>query len=122
MRKAACIGIAVLALLLGPNAFWLARSTVRIENRSSAPVPSVVLAACSLELDLGTLSAGSSVLRVLPQCGDDTLVVSSGDAEVCRLYVEGSLYHVRAWFSSPDEGDCGYGSPPFSPLLVLQLL
>jgi hypothetical protein len=122
LLKAACIGVVVAAVIIGPNAFWLARSTVRIENRGSARVPSVVLAACSETLQLGPLPAGSSVFRVLPQCGDDTLVISSGLAQVCRLYVEGSLYHVQAWFSSPDEGDCEYDSPPFSPLLVSQLL
>ena len=122
MLKPACIGTVFAAILIGPNAFWLARSTVRIENRGSTHVPSVVLAACSETLQLGPLRAGSSVFRVLPQCGDDTLVISSSLAQVCRLYVEGSLYHVQAWFLAPDEGDCEYDSPPFWPLLLSQLL
>ena len=118
----ACIGAAVAAALIAPNAFWLARSTLRIENRGLAPVSSVVLQACSQSFRLGRLAPGSAVFRVLPKCGDDTLIISSGSAQVCTLYVEGSLYHIRAWFSSPGDGDCEYGSPPFSPLLLSEWL
>ena len=84
-------------------------------------MPDLVLEACAEKQALGSLAAGSAVFRVLPQCGDDSLAISSGSQEVCRIYVEGDLYHIHAWFSSPTKGDCAYGSPPFSPLLVSQL-
>lgn len=122
MLKAAGIAVAILMLIVGPNAFWLARSTVRIENQGAVAVPSVTLTVCSKDIPLGPLAPASAIFRVLPQCGDDTLTVSADSIEVCRMYVEESLYHIRVRVP-PDEGsDCTYGEPPFSPLLLMDLL
>jgi hypothetical protein len=122
LAKTASIAIGLAALVIAPNALWLSRSTVRIENRSALAVESVALEACSQRVELGDLAAGASVFRLLPRCGDDTLIVSARASAICMLYVEGDLYHVRAWFSTAESGDCEYGSPPFSPLLLAELL
>jgi hypothetical protein len=121
-RLTALAAILGMAALFAPNAFWLFRSTVRIENRGAETAPAVVYTACATPVALGPLPAGASRFRVLPQCGDDSLVVVSAAGEVCRIYVEGELYHVRVWFASPGSGGCEYTTPPFSPLLVRELL
>ncbi len=116
--------VGVMVLILGPNLLWLNRSTVRIENRSGQPIHDVVLFACSEPKSLGTLTVGVLRFEFLPNCGDDTLEIRAGtQPSECRLYVEGDLYHVRAWFSSATTADCTYGgAPPFTPLLLIEWL
>jgi len=112
-----------IAVLLGPNLAWTNWSTVRIENRGAQPIDDVVVHACGESTSLGPLPAGSSRFRFLPKCGDDSLEIGSNLVSICTLYVEGEMYHVRAWFSSPTDGDCAYGGmPPFSPLFLAELL
>jgi hypothetical protein len=122
--KRVVILFGLIILLIGPNLLWLNRSTIRIENRSAQRIEDVVLYACSQPRSLGPLAPGSSRFHVLPKCGDDSLEVRSGlTSTSCRIYVEGEMYHIRAWFSSPTTGDCTYGGmPPFSPLLLTELL
>lgn len=116
------IGLAV--FVLGPNLLWLNRSTVRVENRSGKLIHDVVLFACSTPKSLGPLAAGASRFEILPKCGDDTLEIRAGLAPTdCHTYVEGDMYHVRAWFPSPTTANCTYGgSPPFTPLLLTEWL
>lgn len=115
--------VATAAIAVSPNLLWLVRSTVRIENRGPSAVSELVLEACSESLRLGELGPGDSVLRILPRCGDDTFVMSTGTHEGCTLYVEESMYHVRAWISPSGEPGCDYGgSTPFTPLLLLELI
>lgn len=111
-------------LLLGPNLLWLNWSTVRIENRGSQPIEEAILFVCEQPMNLGRLTPGASRFRFLPQCGDESLEIRTGQhATSCHLYVKGDLYHVRAWFTSPTTGECRYGgSPPFSPLSLAELL
>lgn len=115
--------VAMIVLLVSPNLLWLNRSTVRIENRSSELIEDAVLFACEKPISLGRLAPGASRFEFLPKCGDDSLEIRAGlMATNCRLYVEGDLYHVRAWFSSPTTGDCTYGGmPPITPLLLTEL-
>ncbi len=84
----------------------------------------IVLWACERAFPLGTLPPGASRFRVLPQCGDDSVELHAGGAPTnCRIYVEGELYHVRAWFASATTGECLYGgAPPLSPVLVVEAL
>lgn len=121
LKKVALVLIGLVALVVAPNALWFARSTIRVENRGPDAVESLTLSACSTSREIGPLAAGASSFHVLPACGDDTAVISIGNAQLCVLYVEGSLYHVKAWVSSTIRGHCEYGSPPFAPLLITQL-
>ena len=114
----------VLALLLGPNLLWLNWSTVRIENRGSQSIEEAVLFVCEQPVSLGRLVPGTSRFRFLPKCGDDSLEIRADRRSTnCKIYVEGEMYHVRAWFASPTTGDCIYGgSPPLTPLFLAELL
>ena len=49
-----------------------------------------------------------SVFRFLEACGDDTLTIHVADAEYCRTYVEGELYHVDATINSRTAVSCKY--------------
>lgn len=122
-RWVLALGVVALgvALVLGPNLFWLARSSVRIENRDVVDLTRLSYQACSQSFPIERLEAGESVFRVLSACGDDSLVILSEGIEVCVLYVEGDMTHVRAHLTSPREGECSYGSPPFAPLLIFEL-
>jgi hypothetical protein len=121
--KTAFILLGLLVTLVGPNLLWLSRSTIRIENRSTQPVENVVLFACDKPINLGLLSAGASRFQVLPSCGDDSLEVRAGEMPSnCRMYVEGDLYHVQAWFTSSTSAECSYGRMiPFWPFLIVEL-
>lgn len=117
------LGTVAAVLAVAPNLLWLVRSTVRVENTGSDVVSGVVLEACSRARPLGPLEPGASVLRVLPRCGDDTLVLSTAAGESCGLYVEPGMYHVRASIATSGEPGCEYGgSPPFTPLLLIELI
>lgn len=111
-------------LLLGPNLLWLNWSTVRIENRGSQSIEDAVLFVCEQPVHLGRLTPGASRFRFLPKCGDESLEIRAGQHSTNgRIYVEGDLYHVRAWFTSPTTGDCTYGgSFPLTPLFLAELL
>lgn len=110
-------------VLLGPNLLWLNWSTVRIENRGSQPIEEAILFVCEQPVNLGRLIPGASHFQFLPKCGDDTLEIRAGQHSTnCTIYVEGDMYHVLAWFTSPTTGDCIYeGKPPFIPLLLAEL-
>lgn len=122
--KVVTILCGVALLLLGPNLLWLNWSTVRIENRGAQPLDDAVLVACEQAMSLGRLAPGASRFLFLPKCGDDSVQTRVGRHDTnCRLYVEGDMYHVRAWFNSPTTGDCIYGGmPPVTPLLLAELL
>ena len=110
-------------LLVGPNLFWLSRSTARVENRAAQAAAPVVMLACGKETSLGSIAPGASRFVVLPKCGDDTLEIRVGAQPArCRTYIEGEMYHVRARLTSSTTADCAYsGMPPFSPVLLLEL-
>ncbi len=122
MKRAVVFGSFV--LFLAPNLLWLNWSTLRIENRGPQPVEEAVLFVCEQPVSLGRLLPGASHFRFLPKCGDDSLEIRTGRQSTnCKIYVEGEMYHVRAWFTSPTTGDCTYGgSPPLTPLLLTELL
>jgi len=126
VKTVVVIVILVLVLALGPNLLWLGRSTVRVENRGSAPVEAVRLEVCETTLALGRLAPGEARFELLPRCGETTLAVAAGSdlmrARVCETSVESQLNHVDAWFNTPTKGDCAYSPPPFSDLLILELL
>ncbi|MBH0208511.1 MAG: hypothetical protein HP495_08350 [Nitrospira sp.] len=121
MKLAVVFGFCM--LLLGPNLLWLNWSTVRIENRGSQSIEEAILFVCEQPVSLGSLAPGASRFRFLPKCGDDSLEIRTGRQSTnCKIYVEGEMYHVRAWFTSPTTGDCTYGgSPPLTPLLLTEL-
>ena len=105
--------VAMIVLLLSPNLLWLNWSTVRIENRGSQLIGDAVLFVCEKPTSLGPLPPGASRFQFLPKCGDDSLEIRSGQSVTnCRIYVESSMYHVRAWLGSPLTGDCAYGGMP----------
>ncbi len=120
MRSILTAFFAIAALLCSPNLVWLNWSTVRIENRGVEPVRASLIV-CGAEEPLDVIEPGDYRFRVLSKCGDDTLKVSVREADVCVLYVESSMHHVEAWFTEPTVGDCEYGNPPFSPLLVTRV-
>lgn len=122
MVKQLGLALAFLGLVLGPNALWLIRSTIRIENRSALPVEDALVWACGRPLPLGALPPGAARFRLLPRCGEDSVELHSGiERTNCMIYVESDMYHVRAWYTSPMTGDCTYGGmPPFSPLLLAE--
>lgn len=122
MKLAVVFGFCM--LLLGPNLLWLNWSTVRIENRGSQSIEEAILFVCEQRVSLGSLAPGASRFRFLPKCGDDSLEIRAGQQSTnCTIYVEGEMYHVRAWFTSSTMGDCTYGgSPPLTPLLLAELL
>lgn len=115
---------ALLILLIGPNLLWLNWSTVRIENRGPQLIEDAVLFVCEKPTSLGPLPPGASRFRFLQKCGDDSLEIRAGQSVTnCRIYVESSMYHVRAWFGSPLTGDCAHGGmPPITPLLLAEWL
>ncbi len=102
-------------LLLLPNLTWLWTSTVKISNDSDAPIDAVEFRACGKTRSIGRLGPGHSAFRLLPSCGDDTLDILAGGSLICRLYVEGELYHVDASLEpdlKPDDGSaCSYDDP-----------
>ncbi len=117
--------IAVLLVVVGPNLVWLARSTVYVENRGNSLVEQVSVFACDEEIEIGDMEAGESRVRLLPECGDSQLSVSSNlrgvEHQTCSVPVEASMTHVDAWFDSPLHGSCSFGEPLLSPLLVTRL-
>ena len=114
----------VILILVGPNLLWLNWSTLRIENRAAQPIEDAVLVVCEQPVSLGRLAPGASRFLFLPKCGDDTVQTRAGRHDTnCKLYVEGDMYHVLAWFTSPTTGDCAYGGrPPVTPLMLAELL
>jgi hypothetical protein len=126
VRRLLAVLLVLAALLLLPNLVWLERSTLRIENRSPDPIAAVRLRACGEIYEVGSLEAGEAYAGFLPACGDDSLTVmapaASAENAVCTIYVEGDMYHVDVWFTSPTTGDCAYDFPPFSALFVRKML
>jgi hypothetical protein len=116
---------AVVLLVWAPNLVWLRRSTVYVENRSDSTVEAVRVFACDESIELGDLEWGESRLRLIPECGDTTLSVSTRfhgvEHQTCSASVDASMTHVEAWFDSPTKGGCDYGEPLLSPLLLTRL-
>lgn len=116
---------AVALVVWAPNLVWLRRSTVYVENRSNSTIEAVRLFACDEAIEFGDLEWGESRLRLIPECGDTALSVSSRshgvEHQICNAAVDASMTHVEAWFDSPTKGDCDYGEPLLSPLLLPRL-
>lgn len=117
--------VAVALVIWGPNLVWLRRSTVYVENRSDSTVEAVRIFACDEAIELGDLEWGESRLRLIPECGGNTLSVTMRfhgvEYQACSAPVDASMTHVEAWLDSPTRGGCDYGEPLLSPLLLTRL-
>lgn len=115
--KTALVTVGLIPALLSPNLKWLTRLTARVENQGPHPVENVVLFTCGKPVSLGLLASSTPQFQIRLICGEDRPEVQAGSlATNCQTYVEGDLYHIQAWFTSPTTAECiNSRMPPFRP-------
>ncbi|HSG32476.1 MAG TPA: hypothetical protein VLB82_13150 [Thermodesulfobacteriota bacterium] len=118
MKKWLVAPLIIFILILAPNLMWLNWSTLFIKNTSSKQVNNITVEICSETFQVASKPHSSS-LRLLPKCGDATLILKANAKLVCQYYVEGELYNVEADVGS---GKCKTDLPIISSLFLLKLI